>query len=191
MADSEQLTIFKTAAPVAAPKITKFQSSPDGIKFFEQIAYESKVFAERGRKLRVTTAAQPMTKWVAADIARVRASLATDGLVRPAVDNRRQFPDTPLKPAKPYVPHSLERKQKTRCRTIVKRGQKLYSFADLWINWVQGEVAAKPWYFGVCQLDGDRCSTDNYAAQLKRQEAVAMENKLRNEEMEFYKNKNT
>jgi hypothetical protein len=83
------------------------------------------------------------------------------------------------KPSRPYIPWSLERKQRERVKKLLQRISKRYSLIDLFVDAVQDELLSNPQYFGVCPLPGSADSCKIVLRNLVQETAIAYEQQLR------------
>lgn len=85
------------------------------------------------------------------------------------------------KPAKPYIPHTKERKQRNRTRLLLERVKRQFSFPEFWIEKVQNELLSNPEYYGICPLPGSiaACKLNAIDYDPARLAAIAKEQELR------------
>ena len=90
------------------------------------------------------------------------------------------LPKNTVKPSKkPIQQWSIERKQSVRLKKLQIRLQKKYTIPVLYQEALQNALVQTPWYYGVSQIDGDRCSCPDYGWIIKQQKAIAWENECR------------
>ena len=80
---------------------------------------------------------------------------------------------------KPIQQWSIERKQAVRLKKLISRIQAKYTIPVLYQEALQDTLVKTPWYYGVCQIDGDHCFCPDYGWILKQQKAIAWENECR------------
>jgi hypothetical protein len=61
------------------------------------------------------------------------------------------------KPSKPYSPWTPERKHRDRIRKMRERLSKKFAIPEMLINAILDDCLKNVQYFGLCQIDGDRC----------------------------------
>lgn len=181
---AEQLALFQTQT---APKPTRtdWQQTEDGDRFFAKLRRERDAFNETASHLGLgELSGQPIARWPVDAINRCRLHLESQGILTPAPVAPTPNP-TRLTPPAPYRPHSEDRKQRTRCTRLLKKYQQQYSLGTWWMDYVQADTAARPWYFGMCSLPSEGASVaPPYASQIVQRQAIAREHELRQAELE-------
>jgi len=184
---AEQLALFETQTTAPKTTRTEWEQSGDGDRFFARLRCERDAFWAAASQLGLgELSGQPIARWPVDAIRRCRAALEAQGILSAAPVAPTPNP-TRLKSPAPYRPHSEDRKQRTRCTRLLKKYQQQYSLGTWWIDRVQSDTAARPWYFGMCSLPSEGASAaPPYASQLAKQRVITREHKLRQAEVEQY-----
>lgn len=73
----------------------------------------------------------------------------------------------------------LERKQANRLKKLEERLKRKFTIPLLYQEALQEELGRKPWYYGVCQITGTKCSCPDYGMLLRQKRAIEWENECR------------
>lgn len=150
--EGDQLALFRVVTQQPAPTVSAWQSSPDGDRLLSQLREEARLFSEAAKMLGLGCEADPIARWAVEDIWAARAHLESLGKILPSVKQEIRLTSATAKPQKPYRPHSLERKQRSRCVKLLNKHREMYTIGAWWMDRAQEEIALKPWYFGSCSL---------------------------------------